>query len=249
METRCTRPAAGAVGTPSHVQIVDDDSASRELSPINLQFEGLVAPGATDSGRGLEHAPPRVGEGALLSLIAAGDESALGELYDRYGGVAYRLALLVVRDPGFAEDVVQDAFLSVWRSASSFDVGRGTARGWLLMLVHRRAVDLVKREQRRREQLYDLAPETVGVSAEEAAASRSDRGRVQEALRTLPEGERQALELAYYGGLSQSQIAKRLKVPLGTIKSRAFNGLRRLRAVLQDEEERLASESPARTRR
>jgi RNA polymerase sigma-70 factor (ECF subfamily) len=220
----------------------------RAGKPRRTQLEELAAAGATDSGGGLEQAPPRPGDGAILSLLAAGDEGALGELYDRFGAVAYRLALWIVRDPGFAEDVVQDAFLSVWRSASSFDAGRGSVRGWLLMIVHRRAVDLVKREERRGEQRPDMVPETVGVSAAEAAALRTDRGRVQEALRTLPEGERQALELAYYGGLSQSQIAKRLKVPLGTIKSRVFNGLRHLRAALQDDEEHLASESPGRTR-
>jgi RNA polymerase sigma-70 factor (ECF subfamily) len=212
------RAVAGTAGRLPRAQNVDDESASRKPS-----------------------------DGALLSLMAGGDERALGELYDRFGGVAYGFALRIVRDPGFAEDVVQDAFLSVWRSASSFDVGRGTVRGWLFMLVHRRAVDLVKREERRREQRPDVVPTTIGVSAAEAAALRGDRGRVQEALRTLPAGERQALELAHYGGLSQSQIAKRLNVPLGTIKSRAFNGLRRLRVLLQDEEH-LASESPPGTR-
>jgi len=208
------RAVAGTAGGLPRAQNVDDESASRK--PADAE---------------------------LLSLMAAGDERALGELYDRFGGVAYGLALRIVRDPGFAEDVVQDAFLCVWRSASSFDVGRGTVRGWLLMLVHRRAVDLVKREERQREQRPDVVPATVGVSAAEAAALRSDRGRIQEALRTLPEVERQALELAYYGGLSQSQIARRLEVPLGTIKSRAFSGLRRLRTVLQDDEDQLASES------
>jgi RNA polymerase sigma factor (sigma-70 family) len=193
----------------------------------------------------VESPPAGVGDEALLSSIAAGDESALGEVYDRFGGEAYRLALRIVRDPEFAEDVVQDAFLSVWRWASSFDAERGTVRSWLLTLVHRRAVDLVKQEERRRKFRADLPPERVGVSATDAAASRSERGRVQEAMRTLPEAERQALVLSYYGGLSQSQIAQRLGLPLGTVKSRAFNGLRRLRSLLRQEEDKLVSDSPS----
>lgn len=184
-------------------------------------------------------------DAALLPLIAAGDERALGELYDRFGVAAYRFALRIVRDPGFAEDVVQDAFLSAWRSASRFDVNRGTVRGWLLLLVHRRAVDLVQREERERRQRLELVPETVA-SAADSASLLSERARVQEALRVLPENERTTLELAYYGGLSQSQIATRLKVPLGTVKSRAFHGLRRLRALLQDDDQGLASSRLAR---
>jgi RNA polymerase sigma-70 factor (ECF subfamily) len=175
-------------------------------------------------------------------MIAAGDESALGELYDRFGVAAYRFALRIVRDPGFAEDVVQDAFLSAWRSASRFDVRRGTVRGWLLLIVHRRAVDLVQREERERRQRLEPLAEPIA-SAAESAALLDDRSRVQEALRVLPEAERTALKLAYYGGLSQRQIANRLRVPLGTVKSRMFHGLRRLRAALHDGEPGLASES------
>lgn len=169
---------------------------------------------------------------ALIELTARGDAEALGKLYDGLGRKAYGLALRVVHDPGLAEDVVQDAFLSVWRSAGTFDVRRGVAQTWVLTLVHRRAVDLIRRETRRKELSVESPPEAGSESVDDMAVTRSERRRVRSALESLPETERQALELAYYGGCSQSEIADRLGVPLGTIKSRMFRGLTRLRELL-----------------
>jgi len=172
---------------------------------------------------------------ALVALVARGDESALGELYDRVGRVAYGLAYRVLRDERLAEDAVQEAFLALWRTAAAFRAERAKASTWILTLVHRRAVDLVRREERRRaEPLGDDATSAASESTEEAAWLRFERERVQAALRQLPDVQREAIELAYYGGFSQSELAERLGVPLGTIKSRMFAGLARLRELLDD---------------
>ena len=173
---------------------------------------------------------------ALVALVARGDEDALAELYDRIGRIAYGLARRVLRDDRLAEDAVQDGFLAVWRTAAAFRPERAKASTWVLTLVHRRAVDLVRREERRRTE--PLADEPVGAEPsepmEEAAWLRFERERVQAALKQLPDNQREALELAYFGGFSQSELAERLGVPLGTIKSRMFAGLARLRELLDD---------------
>jgi RNA polymerase sigma factor (sigma-70 family) len=175
---------------------------------------------------------------ALVALVARGDEPALAELYDRVGKIAYGLAYRVLRDERLAEDAVQEAFLAVWRTAGSFRAERAKASTWILTLVHRRAVDLVRREERRRTEPLpdDIGPSpTESVEAtEEAAWLRFERERVQAALAVLPDTQREAIELAYYGGYSQSELAERLGVPLGTIKSRMFAGLARLRELLDE---------------
>jgi RNA polymerase sigma-70 factor (ECF subfamily) len=174
---------------------------------------------------------------ALVALVARGDEPALGELYDRVGRVAYGLAYRVLRDERLAEDAVQEGFLALWRTAAAFRAERAKASTWILTLVHRRAVDLVRREERRRtEPLGDeVAADAAQTEAtEEAAWLRFERERVQAALRQLPDVQREAIELAYYGGFSQSELAERLGVPLGTIKSRMFAGLARLRELLDE---------------
>ncbi|HEY2209440.1 MAG TPA: sigma-70 family RNA polymerase sigma factor [Gaiellaceae bacterium] len=169
---------------------------------------------------------------ALVLLAARSEESALAELYDRYGRAAYGLALRVLRDPELAEDAVQEAFLTLWRTAARFVPERSKASTWILTLVHRRAVDAVRREQRRRTDSLERAAEPSVEGVDEDAWLRLQRERVQEALRKLPDAQREALELAYYGGLSQSELAERLGQPLGTIKSRMFGGLSRLRELL-----------------
>ena len=175
---------------------------------------------------------------ALVALVARSDESALAELYDRVGGSAYGLAYRVLRDEALAEDAVQEAFLGLWRGAGSFIPERAKASTWILTLVHRRAVDLVRREQRRRAEPIEGAPEPAVGSAEEAAWLRLDRERVQDALAQLPDQQREAIELAYYGGYTQSELSERLGQPLGTIKSRMFSGLTRLRELLDEGTER-----------
>jgi RNA polymerase sigma factor (sigma-70 family) len=172
----------------------------------------------------------------VLAACAAGDEQALASLYDRFGKVAYGLALRIVRDAALAEDAVQEAFLDVWRQADRFDSSRGKASSWILMLVHRRAVDLVRRQARSNalpEQLEVMKPEVgVAESADDDAALLEARREVQAALATLSKPEREVLDLAYWGGLTQSEIATLLRIPPGTVKSRTFSALARLRKAL-----------------
>jgi RNA polymerase sigma factor (sigma-70 family) len=170
---------------------------------------------------------------ALLSMVAGSDDLALAELYDRFGGVAYGLALRILRDETLAQDAVQDAFLTVWRSADRFLAERARASTWILTIVHRRAVDLVRREDRRRGEPLEGVPEpTAPGTLEEETQLGFQRKVVREALLRLPPEQREALELGYYGGLTQSELAERLDQPLGTIKSRMFTGLARLRDLL-----------------
>ena len=193
------------------------------------------APAARSMRKALSH----LSDEALVALVARGDEAALGELYDRVGRVAYGIAFRVLRDDRLAEDAVQEAFLAAWRSAATFRADRAKASTWIVTLVHRRAVDLVRREERRRTEPLDLdrrdAPDPAG-SAEDEAWLGLERERVQRLLKQLPDAQRETLELAYYGGYSQSELAERLGVPLGTIKSRMFAGLSRLRELLDDTE-------------
>ena len=172
---------------------------------------------------------------SLLARVAGGDEAALGALYDRFGRVAYGLAVRVLRDERLAEDAVQEAFLAIWRQAASYRADRAKAQTWVLTLVHRRAVDLVRREERRRADVLEPEYEPAGGSAAEDAETRDRRVTVQRALAQLPEEQRRPIELAYYGGLTQSELAEQLGEPLGTIKSRTFAGLTRLRELLGDE--------------
>jgi RNA polymerase sigma factor (sigma-70 family) len=185
-------------------------------------------------GRTISRDLAHLSDEALVALVARSDETALAELYDRFGRVAYGLALRIVRDPALAEDAVQEAFLSVWRSAGRFVAERAKASTWILTLVHRRAVDLVRREEPRRAEPLESAPQARAASTEDEAWLLLQRQRVQEALRRLPDQQREAIELAYYGGYTQSELADRLGQPLGTIKSRMFAGLSRLREILAE---------------
>jgi RNA polymerase sigma factor (sigma-70 family) len=174
---------------------------------------------------------------AVVALCARSDESALAELYDRYGRAAFGLAYRIVRDEALAEDAVQEGFLAVWRGAARFLPERAKASTWILTLVHRRAVDVVRREERRRtEPLTDTESAGSERSAEDLAWLRFERERVQAALAQLPDPQREAIELAYYGGFTQAELAERLGEPLGTIKSRMFAGLARLRELLEGDQ-------------
>jgi RNA polymerase sigma-70 factor (ECF subfamily) len=191
-------------------------------------------------GRDLAH----FSDEALLALVSRSDEEALVELYDRYSRIAYGLSLRILRDPALAEDAVQEAFLAVWRSAGSFLAERAKPSTWILTLVHRRAVDLVRREERRRSTPVDPTSAETVEGTDDEAALRSRRRIVQEALRQLPDEQREAIELAYYGGFTQSELADRLGQPVGTIKSRMFAGLARLRELLAEPEQEESAWTP-----
>lgn len=172
----------------------------------------------------------------LLLACAEGDEQALSSLYDRFGRIAYGLALRVVRDAALAEDAVQEAFLTVWRQARRYDRSRGRAAAWILMLVHRRAVDIVRSEARSQgpsDRLEALAAQMAdAASANDDIVLQGARPELKAALATLSKVEREVLGLAYWCGLTQSEIATVLEIPHGTVKSRTFSALARLREAL-----------------
>jgi RNA polymerase sigma factor (sigma-70 family) len=174
----------------------------------------------------------------LVRRIRGGDEDAFRRLFRRYAPTALGLARRVVRQPHLAEETVQEAFLSVWRNAASFDEGRGSVRAWLMGAVHNRAVDAVRREEAQRRRAEDAAsdpglePLDPGDTVVEEVGIDQERTAVRAALGKLPSEQRQVIELMYFGGQSQSRIAKRLGLPLGTVKSRMLLGMRRLRAEL-----------------
>jgi RNA polymerase sigma-70 factor (ECF subfamily) len=185
---------------------------------------------AAAGGRELAH----LSDEAVLALIARADDQALAELYRRFGRLAYGLAFRILRDDALAQDAVQEAFLAVWRAADRFVAERAKPSTWLLTLVHRRAVDLVRREERRRAEPLSDTESSAATTADEAELA-TQRQTIREALRRLPPEQREAIELAYYGGYTQSELAERLGQPLGTIKSRMFTGLARLRETLGED--------------
>ena len=177
----------------------------------------------------------------LMALVLRRQEAALGALYDRYVRLVYAVALRITGDRETAEEVVQDVFQNVWQAAGSFQPGVGSFAAWLLGIARHRAIDATrsKRERARtREQtLDDLRPAGEAASLEREVGQRLLRDAVRAALEALPANQRQAIELAYYGGLTRIEIAERLNEPLGTVKTRLRLGLLKLRDLLRQEEE------------
>ena len=176
----------------------------------------------------------------LVARIARGDEAAFGQFYDAYAGLAFGLIRRILRDEPSAEEVLQEVFWQVWREAGSFDPDRGTAEAWLVMRAKTRAIDKL-RSIRRKEQTF-VAPVDEGSArgpdsrGENPALAAEDRTLVAGALAKLPEAQRRVIELSFFGGLTQSEIATRLGEPVGTVKTRARLGLERLRGMLKDQE-------------
>jgi len=168
--------------------------------------------------------------------LIAGEEGALNEIYDQFSSFVYGLALRVIGDARAAEDVSQDVFVSVWERPDAFDPHRGSLRTWLGTLAHRRAVDHVRREEARRRRAIKAAARPVSTpDVEEMALALVTAERVRSALATLPDDQRRAIQLAYFGGKTYRQVAEVLGIPEGTAKSRLRLGLRRIAGVLETE--------------
>ena len=179
---------------------------------------------------------------ALVERMAAGDERALGELYDRHGGTAYSLALAIVGERADAEEVVTDSFGQAWRTAEQFDPARGSVVAWLATITRTRALDLMRARGRRaraltRAALNDseglAAPIAVAAEAPDRGVERQEARRlVERSLAELSAPQRRVIELAYFGGLTHTEIAAELQEPLGTVKTRLRAGMEKLRGSL-----------------
>jgi RNA polymerase sigma-70 factor (ECF subfamily) len=181
----------------------------------------------------------RLADEELMELVAEGDPRAFEAIYDRHGGVAFSLAYRMVGNRAIAEDIAQEAFLSIWRSRLRYRRERGSVRSWILGIVHNRGVDALRRNvvhERRRASAEGLeerreAPERV----EQEVARRDEARSIRAAIDTLPDRQGQVIELAYFGGFTHSEIAEMLGMPLGTVKGRMRLGLEKLRNMLGPE--------------
>jgi len=186
---------------------------------------------------GMEEAADDV-DRRLIDRLAAGELDALQELYERHKTMAFSIAYRVTGEGGAAEDAVQDAFLGAWRSAGRYEPARASVRTWLLTIVHRRAIDVVRR-RRRPDATVEIDEEVVASlslpDVWEEVARGLDRDRVVAALASIAPTQREAIELAYFEGLTQVEIAQRTRAPLGTVKSRLRLGLQGLRKMLTGE--------------
>ena len=172
---------------------------------------------------------------SLLQKIAAGDRAAFASLYDSYGAAAFGMAVKICNNRALAEDVVQEAFLSMWQRAARFDPERGSVAAYLFAAVHNKAVDAVRHEEslrRREEGASELPTQTGSEEVVEAAWIGVRRTEVRTALTKLSDIQREALELAYFEGLTYSEVADKLGIPLGTAKTRLRDGMIRLRSLL-----------------
>lgn len=177
----------------------------------------------------------------LISRIAGGEAHACELLYDRYSGLAYGLAYRMLGTPQAAEDVVQEAFLSLWRHPHSYQPDRGSVRSWLLTIVRNRCIDLIRHGKLRDDSSVDFEAVTALLADThdtwDEVTRNLDARRLRQALATLPSEQRQVLLLAYFKGLTQDEIAQRLGLPLGTVKGRARMALQKLRKQLDERHE------------
>jgi len=172
----------------------------------------------------------------LMGLVEAGDAEAFAAIYDRHGRMAYSLAYRMVGDKQEAEDVVQEAFVKVWRSAGGYRVGRGSVRTWILSIVRNRAVDQIRSHGRRgrmQDKVEASAPTSEPSEAFAETWKNAQQEQAREALSTIPHEQLKILELAYFSGYTHIEIAERLELPLGTVKGRMRLGLQRLRDYYQ----------------
>ena len=172
-----------------------------------------------------------------IARIASRDQQAFSNLYDATSRLVYGIVLRLVRDPGIAEDVTMEVYMQAWRTAASFDTSRGSANAWLVTMARSRSIDWIrscKSRQEQNKQPLDAAPELpdLGLTPEASVLDRDRSNMVRRALFSLPNDQRQLIELAYFSGLSHSEMAEQLSLPLGTVKSRVRMGMTRLRELL-----------------
>jgi RNA polymerase sigma-70 factor (ECF subfamily) len=192
------------------------------------------------AGRRLRSADPhRLADEELMELVHAGEAQAFEVLFDRHGDAAFSLAYRMCGRRAMAEDVVQEAFLSLWRTGARYDPARGSVRAWLLRVVHNRTIDTFRRATIRdgRDVHDEAAAERLAAAelTDQEVQRREDVRQVRGALEELPADQRQVIELAYFGGLSHSQIAEALGLPAGTVKGRMRLGLSKLRLALAEQ--------------
>ncbi len=181
----------------------------------------------------------RLADEELMPLIGAKDPEAFEVFYDRHGGVAYSLAYRIVGERAAAEDVTQEAFISLWRSGARFDATRGSVRSWMLSIVRNRAIDHLRSKAGKAPKLtFDddsiLEQRPAEERTEDEAMRRETAGEVRGALGQLPGDQSKVIELAYFGGFSHSEIARMLGLPLGTVKGRMRLGLEKIRGELAE---------------
>ncbi len=170
-------------------------------------------------------------DAVLVAAMSRGDRAALAELYDRYSNLMYSVAYRMLRDPQTAEDVVQDVVMEAWRRAETYSSTRGTVRTWLMMRLRSRALDRIRSAPARREVAVE-APRAVAAASADHPELGTDRAMVRRVLSTLPSDQREVLELAYFRGLSSTEIAVHVGTPVGTVKSRTRAGLEKLRSAM-----------------
>jgi RNA polymerase sigma-70 factor (ECF subfamily) len=194
---------------------------------------------------------PTGGEARLLAAFQAQDPAALDELYRLYGSFVHGIAVRVLRDAAAAEETTQDVFVYVWQNAARFDRERGTLASWLVTLARSRAIDRLRAHASQVRRVEGLAREVAAAPAVDSndplsGVLQTETGRrVRAALKKLPAEQRQALEVAYFEGLSHSEVAARLATPLGTVKTRIRQGMLRLREILESDSYAASSAPPA----
>lgn len=169
----------------------------------------------------------------LLDLVSGHDRDAFSELYDLLSPLVFGLALRTTRSRVLAEEVTQEVFVQIWRQADRFDPSKGSARSWVAMIAHRRSVDVVRRSQSATEREMAVPPELPQSDVAEDVVAGDERKRVLKAMEGLTAAQREAIELAYLGGLTYREVAERLDAPLGTVKTRMRSGLARLRTMME----------------
>ncbi|MGC9154180.1 MAG: sigma-70 family RNA polymerase sigma factor [Ferrimicrobium sp.] len=193
-----------------------------------------IQPGRRRRSRVIEPQLHEISDAALVVAVARYNQDALAEIFRRHGGAVHALAKRVTRDQALAEEVTQELFVRLWNEPERYDSARGTLRTFLLMQTHRRSVDVIRSEEarKRREQNDTATIAATSYDIDHEFGDLADREAVREALQTLPQDERRAIELAFFHGLTYREVAQRLEQPEGTVKTRIRSGLKRMNDAL-----------------